>query len=74
MTGARVTRLEMSAERQITGVVYVDRETGTEHRARGSVVVLAGNAIGTARILLSSANAASSKPGSRSGSTLIPAS
>lgn len=55
VTGARVTRLEMDAGRQITGVVYVDRATGAEHRARGSVVVLAGNAIGTARILLSSA-------------------
>ena len=56
VTGARVIRLEMNAARQISGVIYVDRETGAEHRASASVVVLAGNAIGTARLLLASAD------------------
>jgi choline dehydrogenase-like flavoprotein len=54
VTNARVVRLELDGAGLVAGAIYVDRETGTEHRAKGRVTVLAGNAIGTARILLAS--------------------
>ena len=54
VTGARVMRLVAGESRLVTGVEYVDRDGGT-HLARADVVVLAANAIGTARLLLASA-------------------
>ncbi|MDQ0467061.1 GMC family oxidoreductase [Labrys wisconsinensis] len=57
VTGARVLRLELDAAGLVRGAVYADRATGAEHLARGGVTVLAGNAIGTARILLNSRGA-----------------
>ncbi len=54
VTGARVTRLVMGRNRLVRGAEYVD-ETGRAHLAKADVVVLAANAIGTARLLLLSA-------------------
>ena len=51
---ARVTRLELDARGMVKGAVWIDRETGKEHLARGGITVLAANAVGTARILLAS--------------------
>jgi choline dehydrogenase-like flavoprotein len=60
--GARVTRLEQRGDGLVRGAVYVDR-SGTERLAKARVVVLAANAIGTPRILLSS------KPGGLANSS-----
>jgi choline dehydrogenase-like flavoprotein len=57
VTDARVLRIETDRNGAASGVIYVDRASGSEHRARGSIVVLAANAIGTPRLLLSSAHA-----------------
>jgi choline dehydrogenase-like flavoprotein len=54
--GARVVRLELSAGSIVRAAIYRDRD-GQEHRATGRVVVLAGNALGTPRLLLASAQA-----------------
>jgi choline dehydrogenase-like flavoprotein len=54
VTGTRVTRVVAARNGLVTGAEYVD-ETGTTHLAEGDVVVLAANAIGTARLLLASA-------------------
>ena len=66
VTNARVTRIELDAQGNAKGAVYVDRDTGREHLARGGIVVLAANAIGTPRILLASA-----KDGIANGSGLV---
>lgn len=55
VTGARVVRLAMSPNRLVEGAVYVD-EAGDTHLAEADVVVLAANALGTARLLLASAD------------------
>ena len=55
-TGARVTRLVTGATGLVTGAEYVDR-AGTLHFQAADVVVVAGNAIGTPRLLLMSAGA-----------------
>ncbi len=57
VTGARVTRLVTGGDRLVAGAEYVD-EAGREHLARADVVVLAANGVGTARLLLLSANGA----------------
>jgi choline dehydrogenase-like flavoprotein len=54
ITGARVIRLIPGANRLVRGAEYVDEE-GATHLAEADVVVLAANAIGTARLLLLSA-------------------
>lgn len=51
-TRSVVTQIETAAGRA-TGVIYRDR-TGREHRQPASVVVVAGNGVGTARLLLAS--------------------
>ncbi len=51
VTGARVRRLETNDAGLVTGATWVDRE-GAEHFEAAKVVVLAANAIGTARLLL----------------------
>ena len=51
ITGARVTRLVLGADGLVTGAEYVDAE-GRAARAEADVVVLAANAVGTARLLL----------------------
>ena len=55
ITGARVTRVIMGANRLATGAEYIDR-AGAAHRLEAGVIVLAANAIGTARLLLMSAD------------------
>jgi choline dehydrogenase-like flavoprotein len=55
ITGARVRELTVSADGLATGAVYVDRK-GREHRQEADVVVVAGNGVGTARLLLLSAS------------------
>ena len=56
MTGARVRRIETDAQGLATGATWVDRD-GAEHFEPAKVVVLAANAIGTARLLLLSGDA-----------------
>ncbi len=55
VTGARVRRVETNARGLATGATWIDRE-GKEHFEPAKVVVLAANAIGTARLLLLSAD------------------
>ena len=56
--GARVSRLEWSAEKQrVTGVVYRDRSSGREERVACAAVVVAAGALNTARLLLASQSA-----------------
>jgi len=50
LTGARVTRVETDSSGAASGVVYLD-EAGRSHRIRAKRVMLAGNGIGTARLL-----------------------
>lgn len=54
ITGARVTRVLVGPRSLATGVTWVDR-AGNESFQAAAVVVLAANAIGTARLLLLSA-------------------
>jgi choline dehydrogenase-like flavoprotein len=54
VTGARVRRIETSERGLATGATWIDRD-GAEHFEPAGVVVLAANAIGTARLLLLSA-------------------
>jgi choline dehydrogenase-like flavoprotein len=54
LTGARATRLLLGASGLATGAEYVDAD-GRTARAEADVVVLAANAIGSARLLLLSA-------------------
>jgi choline dehydrogenase-like flavoprotein len=51
ITGARVRRVMIGASGLATGVEYV-AEDGSEHVQEAEVVVLAANAIGTARLML----------------------
>jgi choline dehydrogenase-like flavoprotein len=51
ITGARVRRLVLGPRNLVTGAEWVDQE-GREHWQAADVVVLAANAIGTARLLL----------------------
>ena len=60
VTGARVRRLETNAAGLVTGATWLDRDGG-EHFEPAEVVVLAANAIGTARLLLLSALAGPSR-------------
>jgi choline dehydrogenase-like flavoprotein len=55
VTGARVTRIETDARGLATGAVWID-DDGREHFQAASVVVMAANAIGTARLLLLSSS------------------
>jgi choline dehydrogenase-like flavoprotein len=55
ITGARVREILVNGTGLATGSVYVDR-TGSEHVQEADVVILAGNGVGTARLLLLSAS------------------
>lgn len=55
VTGARVARIDTDASGHISGVSYFDRG-GKRQSARAEVVVCAGGAIETARLLLNSAS------------------
>ncbi len=54
---ARVERIETDARGRATGAVYKDRNTDTRHFQGAEVVILAGNGVGTARLLLLSESA-----------------
>ena len=56
VTGARARRVVCGRDGLAEGVEWVDREGGV-HLQRGDVVLLAANAVGTARLLLTSADA-----------------
>jgi len=56
-TFARVERIETDDAGRATGAVYLDRNTGSRHVQAADVVVLAGNGVGTARLLLLSESA-----------------
>jgi choline dehydrogenase-like flavoprotein len=51
VTGARVREIRVNGQGLATGAVYVDRE-GEEHLQEADVVIVAGNGVGTARLLL----------------------
>lgn len=55
MTGARVREITVATNRCVSGAIWIDRE-GREHRQDADVVLLAANAVGTARLLLLSAS------------------
>ena len=55
ITGARATRLVLGKGGLVTGAEYVDAD-GATGRAEADVVVLAANAVGTARLLFLSAS------------------
>jgi choline dehydrogenase-like flavoprotein len=54
LTNAMVREVELDQRGQASGVVFIDKTTGTEHRARGRIVVLAASACETVRIMLNS--------------------
>ena len=51
VTGARVREITVDERGRASGAVYVDGD-GAEHHAAASVVVVAANGVGTARLLL----------------------
>ena len=51
LTGARAAEIPLDANGRATGVVYLDAD-GVERLQQAQVVVLAANAVGTARLLL----------------------
>lgn len=53
LTGARAAEIETDAKGRARAVVWIDRR-GARHRARGSVVILCANGVGTPRLLLMS--------------------
>ena len=55
VTGARVAEIPLDERGRALGAVYLDRD-GVEHLQRAQVVILAANAVGTARLLLLSAS------------------
>ncbi|HVM29834.1 MAG TPA: GMC family oxidoreductase [Candidatus Limnocylindrales bacterium] len=55
ITGARVRRIESNERGLATGATWIDRD-GREHFQPAQVVVLAANAIGTARLMLLSSS------------------
>lgn len=57
LTEARVTEIETDAAGRATGVIWLDSD-GQAHRLSADIVVLAGNGVGTARLMLLSHGAA----------------
>jgi len=53
VTGARAAEIETDGKGRARAVVWIDRR-GARHRARGSVVILCANGVGTPRLLLMS--------------------
>ena len=51
VTGARVAEIPVDERGRAVGAVYLDRD-GVQHLQRAEVVILAANAVGTARLLL----------------------
>ena len=54
LVNAMVRKVEVGASGLATGVVYIDKATGTEHGVSARVVVLAASACETVRLLLNS--------------------
>jgi len=54
VTDAMVHEVTLAPNGRATGVLFVDRKTGQQHRASARVVVLAASACETARLLLNS--------------------
>jgi len=57
VTNAMVREVTLNAAGRAEGVVYVDKTTGREHRARARIVVLAASGMETVRLLLNSKSA-----------------
>jgi choline dehydrogenase-like flavoprotein len=57
VTGAMVREVAVNDEGKATGVIFIDKATGLEHRAKGRAVVLAASSCDTVRILLNSKSA-----------------
>jgi choline dehydrogenase-like flavoprotein len=57
VTGARVRRITVGADGLATGAEWVDRD-GNEHHQAAATVLVAANGVGTARVLLASADVA----------------
>jgi len=55
VTGARVTKVLTDSRNATQGIVYKDSD-GSEHRLTAPIVILAANAVGSARLLHLSAN------------------
>ena len=55
-TGARVERIETGPDGRATGAVYIDRSSGLRVEQTADVVILAGNGVGSPRLLLLSAS------------------
>ncbi|HEY1856191.1 GMC family oxidoreductase [Acidocella sp.] len=53
---ARVERIETGPDGRATGVVYIDRTTGDRVLQTADIVIIAGNGVGTPRLLLLSEN------------------
>ncbi len=60
VTDAMVRAVTRQPDGRADGVIYIDRKTGAEHRAKARVVVLAASALESVRILLNSGVANSS--------------
>jgi choline dehydrogenase-like flavoprotein len=54
LTQAMVREVTVGESGKATGVAYIDKATGTEHRAKARVVVLAASACETVRLMLNS--------------------
>ena len=57
LPNAMVREVEMGKDGRATGVVFIDKKTGKEQRAKARIVVLAASACETVRILLNSKSA-----------------
>ncbi len=55
-TGARVSRILTNDKGLASGVLFADRD-GNTHKVEAEIIILAGHAIGSTRLLLKSANA-----------------
>jgi choline dehydrogenase-like flavoprotein len=59
-THARVVKIEKGTDGRVTGVHYVDRNTGRAVFRGSKIVIVAANGVGTPRLLLASDNLANS--------------
>jgi choline dehydrogenase-like flavoprotein len=57
VTNAMVREVELGKDGKAAGVVFIDKTSGAERRARGRIVVLAASACESVRILLNSKSA-----------------
>jgi choline dehydrogenase-like flavoprotein len=57
LPNAMVREVEMGKNGRATGVVFIDKTTGKEQRAKGRIIVLAASACESVRILLNSKSA-----------------